>query len=349
LPYVHPTAARTEYVPEFGRSVHIAEYDRPMSSDDIETAQTIGIMDELAAADTPDPAVYGALCEACSEAGLSAGASPEAITKAVWYWLKRTVQYVPTPGTSALVDQTLISPCAVLAMPQPIGDCAQFSMLARAMLAAAGINSLFVTIKAEPLFPDQWSHVYNTVEVKRGRWMPFDASNGPEPGAEYMKPFGRRIWPRLTPLQPRKETAADMVRNAKAKFSGGMKHRSLHGAMGVLHCDDADNCWDDATPDAPAVYVPPDTTPAPIFTTTAAGTPWYQTLLTDATQLAAPLIRSTTQKAPYYIASPSGQSVLYNPNTGAVMNASSIGSAINPTYMLLGVGLLAVVLVAGKK
>lgn len=92
----------------------------------------------------------------------------------------------------------------------------------------------------------------------------------------------------------------------------------------------------------------------PIYPTTvgtygSAAQPWWTTLVNDATQLATPLIRSATQQAPYYVTSPSGQSVLYNPNTGNVANASSIGSAINPTYLVLGVALIAGFALIGKK
>ena len=185
-------------MPEFGRSVRIREFDRPMQSDDIETAQTISYMDELAAADADDPQVTAAFYDALSDAGITTAAEPLQIAQAVFWWLKRNVRLVPTPGTSPLVDQTLISPSAVLAMPEPIGDCPQFSMLAAAMFRVACMNSLFVTIAAERSFPEQWSHIYNTVEVSPGRFLPFDSSHGPEPGAEYARPFKRRVWPRLS-------------------------------------------------------------------------------------------------------------------------------------------------------
>ena len=167
-----------------------------MRSDDEETAQTVTYMDELAAADANDAAVAAAAAEALDQAGIDAGADPLRKAQAVYWWLKRTVRYVATPGTSPLVDQTLIPPCTLLAMPEPIGDCPQFSMLAAAIFRVLCMDSLFVTIAAEPAFPDQWSHIYNTVEVFPGQYMPFDSSNGPEPGAEYAKPFKRRVWPR---------------------------------------------------------------------------------------------------------------------------------------------------------
>jgi len=112
-----------------------------MKSDDEETAQTVLYMEELAAADASDPAVIAAADEALDFAGIDRAASDLDKTRAVFWWLKKAIRYVPTPGTSHLVDQTLITPTATLAMPEPIGDCPQFSMLADAMLQSLGIES----------------------------------------------------------------------------------------------------------------------------------------------------------------------------------------------------------------
>jgi hypothetical protein len=249
LPRAQATFSRVEYVPEFGRAVRIAEFDRPMSSDDEETAQTVTYMDELAARDARDPAVIDAAREALDDAGIDETAPDIAKAQAVYWWLKRTVRYVNTPGTSPLVDQTLITPCAVLAMPEPIGDCPQFSMLAAAMFRVLCIRCLYVTIAAEPLFPDQWSHIYNTVEVYPGKWLPFDSSNGPAPGAEYAQPFKRRVWPQLTPgkCSTSKEGPQLMMRSQSAAPSAGMRNRTLRGALGDLTCDQDGNCYEDGT------------------------------------------------------------------------------------------------------
>jgi hypothetical protein len=59
----------------------------------------------------------------------------------------------------------------------------------------------------------------------------------------------------------------------------------------------------------------------------------------------------TQANRPYYITSPTGQSVLYNPATGTVGAGASAGvtSQINPTWLLLGVGAIALLAFAGKK
>lgn len=251
--------------------VRIAEYDRPMASDDIETGQTIAYMDEIAARDAEDPAVQAAVSQALEDAGIGYDASPMDKAAAVFYWLKRTVRYVPTPGTSPLVDQTLIAPCTVLAMPEPIGDCPQFSMLASAMFRVLCMESRFVTIAAESSEPDLWSHVYNTVEVYPHQFLPFDSSNGPEPGAEYSRPFKKHIWPRITPGRCRRSKESMMHTTHHGRRLPSMRNRALHGTLG----DDGDTS---VLPDVPVsspafpvspVYSTPPVSSAPSTTSLA--------------------------------------------------------------------------------
>jgi hypothetical protein len=76
-------------------------------------------------------------------------------------------------------------------------------------------------------------------------------------------------------------------------------------------------------------------------------------LATDATTVAAPLVKAATQQAPYYITGPNGQAVLYNPNTGAVgtaaaTTASSL-STLSPTTLLMVGLLIAALALTGKK
>lgn len=339
-------------MPEFGRAVSIAEFDRPMRSDDEETAQTVSYMDELAAADANEPAIVAAVAEALDQAGIDAGASPQAKAQAVYWWLKRTIRYVATPGTSPLVDQTLIPPCTLLAMPEPIGDCPQFSMLAAAMFRVLCIESLFVTIAAEPAFPEQWSHIYNTVEIYPGQFMPFDSSNGPEPGAEYAKPFKRRVWPRLSPGKCRTKEGPPMLRSTYRHTPAGMRNSVTRRAVLGDLCTDA-SCMatgPSVNPNDPALQMDSSYTPYSGGTYGAPSSqPWYTTLINDAAQIATPLIRSSTQQQPYFITSPSGQSVLYNPNTGTVGGGTSIGSAINPTYIIGGIAVIAALAFLSKK
>lgn len=334
-----------------------------MSSDDVETAQTVVYMDQLAAKDCNDGTVAAAVDEALNQAQLTHHSPAFDKACAVFWWLKRTIRYVPTPGTSLAVDQTLIAPTATLAMPEPIGDCPQFSMLAAAMFRVLCMDCRYVTIAASTAAPEQWSHVYNTVEIFPGQFMPFDASEGPEPGAEYANPYKKKIWPKTVAGKcVTRETSRDMIRRSHTMT--GMRNSSLRTSMGDLGdtlCDDT-GCYDSATgstfpapPPIPGGYgyeAPVDlsvlnasiaaNTPMPAAPTTGSASPaWLNTLINDATSLVSPIVKQVTQQQPYYIAGPNGQSVLYNPVTGTVQGSGVSLSTINPTVIMLGLGALA--------
>jgi hypothetical protein len=363
--------------------VQVAEYDRPMLSDDVETAQTVGMMDEYADQDAGARSVIDATHEALDTAGLTLASDPEAIARAIFWFLKRTIRYVDTPGTSPLVDQTLITPTAILSMPEPIGDCPQFSMLAAAMFRVCCIPCYFVTIAAERSFPDQFSHVYNTVEVAPGQFMPFDSSNGPEPGAEYAMPFKRRVWPRVTrdKCSSARKGANPMMRTTYAARPG-FRNRSLRGTMGqtcILY-DETGACdlYDDGSSPSSTISVPTAPTipggygatvpinygtldsslaateatlnPPAGGTTPSGAAGVLTTLFNDAAGVAAPIVKAATTMAPYYITNPlTGQSVLYNPNTATVATGASLATALSPTTIVIGLGLLAGLLFLGKK
>ena len=169
-----------------------------------------------------------------------------------------------------------------------------------------------------------------------------------------------------------------MMRSTYHK-AGSMRNVVTRRALGDIVCDtDGQNCYDNGissgtnpTADLPVVSpvfsatIPTsgitNTAPGPNYGSLApiANTPapstgpgFFQTLLNDAAGIAAPLIKSATSQSPYFITSPTGQSVLYNPNTGTVGATSALGlssSAISPTVLMAGLGVLAVLMLAGKK
>jgi hypothetical protein len=369
-----PATAAIAFDPAYGRSVRTAEFARPGASDEIETGQTVCYMDELASFDAGERSVVNATHCALAEAGIGPDARPIDIARAIFWWLKRTIRYVPTPATSALVDQTLIAPSALLAMRDPEGDCPQFSMLASAMFRNCCIPCFFKTIAAEPSLPDIYSHVYNVVEVAPGELMPFDSSNGPAPGAEYARPLKARVWPTATPSCSRKGKLI-MLRSS-AHPSG---YRNSHTRrLGQITCDADGNCYDadtgdytTPTPIAPIAPSPaqvnaelypsiladqaaataamnPSTFPVGSSPTTG-GSSLFTTLANDLTTLAAPLTKALAASTakPYYITGPNGQQVLYNPATGTTVSGLAASFSSNPTLWLLG-GLAVVVLIAKK-
>lgn len=334
-----------------------------MASDDVETAQTITYMDELSAGDAADPAVIAAVHEALDDAGLTMTADPLAIAQAVFWWLKRNVRYEHVPGTNALVDQTLIAPTALLAMPERMSDCPQFSMLAAAMFRYLCIPCYFVTIAAEEFAPDEYSHVYNTVEVAPGKFLPFDSSNGPAPGAEYSKPYKRRVWDQITRDKcARKPGVRPMTRTTYRRAAGpgaGWRNRALRGAMGDTVCDDS-GCYDtgvDTSTDTGDMVPSTGIVPVSQLPITSGGNPLglpttgapaapasggiLSQFLTDVTQLATPIVKAATTQKPYYITNPAtGQQTLINPATGAAIGTGL--ASVSPTVIVIGIaGLLA--------
>lgn len=321
-----------------------------MLSDEVETAQTIAYMEELAAFDAGEQHVIACAHEAMKDANLDP-ATANAFSKAcaIFWWLKNHIRYVPTPATSPWVDQTLIAPSVLVQMQDPEGDCAQFSMLAAAMCRIFCVPCSFKTIAADPKYPTIYSHVYNVVDVGMCV-MPFDSSNGPEPGAEYAIQCKARVWP---------QTLAD---DCKPKGKPTMiRDRMRPRGLGSIVCDDSGNCQDSDTGEAldPYTFQPigtqgtvdptiaanqisltpaqtaPVILPAGYSISTAAplstGAGFGTTLANDLTTLLSPLTKaaaaSTTK--PYYVTNAQGQQVLYNPATGQVVGGalSSIGTS----------------------
>lgn len=347
-----PVFSQSQFDPSYGCAIRVREFERPMLSDEVETSQTIAYMEELAAFDAGEKNVIAKAHEALRDAGIGIEADCFRKACAIFWWLKRHIRYAPTPATSALVDQTLIAPSALVAMPDPEGDCAQFSMLAMAMCRICCVPCSFKTIAADPAYPRIYSHVYNVIELGPGDVMVFDSSNGPEPGAEYAIRMKERVWARTIPDQCRPKGKPQMLRSRQMNT----RWRGLRGSLGGAPiCDDSGNCEDSDTGEAldPFTFAPLGTAgmvdptiagnqlsltasqTAPVIlpsgfsiSTAAPSSPsLLTTLANDFTSLATPLVKSAVQK-PYYITNAQGQQVLYNPATGQVVSAlSSIGTS----------------------
>lgn len=340
------------YAPEYGRPVRVREFDRPMLSDDVETAQTVAYMEELASFDAGERHVIDATHRALAEAGCTLDSPPREIADAVFWFLKRCIRYVPTPATSALVDQTLIAPSALLQMPDPEGDCAQFSMLAAAMFRNCCMPCFFVTIAADPKYPTIFSHVYNAVELAPGGLLPFDASNGPEPGAEYMLAMKKRVWPRTNPDNCSRKGKV-MLRSGRP--ARGFRNAGLRGTLG-------DDSFDFSVPDPSSIDpgIPTDIGAntyaefgAPVgqsFPTLQPSTSpsFFTTLANDVTSLAAPIVRAVTSK-PYYVTNPAtGQQVLYNPATG--QSVGGLSASLSSPAVLIGIAVVVgVIALSGRR
>lgn len=120
------------------------------------------------------------------------------LVSAIYWWVKNHVSFAedePVVGTLGFVDtnrELLINPEVLVSMPQPTGDCDDYSMLIAAMCKCARIPVWFVTIAVDPAEPFRFSHVYCCVEVD-GVKVPLDASHGKYPGWETRRPIYRRV------------------------------------------------------------------------------------------------------------------------------------------------------------
>lgn len=349
-------------------------------SDDVETAQSISFMEELAAFDAGERTVIDATHRALADFGVDMNASPRDKAYAIFAFLKRTIRYVPTPATSLWVDQTLIAPSALLQMKDPEGDCPQFSMLASSMFRICCVPCFFKTIATEAKLPNIYSHVYNVVEIETGKLMPFDSSNGPSAGAEYAMPFKQRVWLATIPDKCTKGKTA-MLKNGMA--TRGRRYsslRGLRGTMGSIVCDDDGNCADTLTGEAldPSTFTDlgyqglSDVDPTAIaaqasvlpggsgvgtfFASSApaaapsSSTPGFATTLAnDLTSILSPLSKAvaTSTTKPYYITNAAGQQVLYNPATGQVVS-SSVSAALSNPIIIVGLGILVFAMIAKK-
>ncbi len=178
--------------PAFGRDVVCTIEERdPSASDEANTAQSIEKMRGYSIADSQAPIIQRATAEAAAAGGGLEG---------LHQWIRSHVRYVPGRdlvtwwrGPDADEDQVLIRPADLLAMPEPSGDCAVFSMLTAAMARALGFRRIeFKTVKADRDEPDLYSHVYAVVDG-----VPMDTSHGPYPGWEVSQRqaiYGERLW-----------------------------------------------------------------------------------------------------------------------------------------------------------
>lgn len=123
------------------------------------------------------------------------------VAHGVFRWIQRKIRFVEDEDLVYRAiglegaDEALVSPDRLLTMPQPQGDCDDFSQLTCAMLLRAGVKCHLATVAADPEDPSRWSHVYAVMEKKDGSQVPFDASHGTEVGWEAPRYFKRRVWP----------------------------------------------------------------------------------------------------------------------------------------------------------
>ncbi len=157
-----------------------------LTDPDERASQIVGYMVELIHGAQGDPLLSFAWRLAWDRFRVFAGDN-EAIVP--WwfakYWIRKFVHH-----QDMLIDwlglpnelQLLISPDALLRLSDPKGDCAVYTCLICALLELRGIGWEIVTVAVNPLYPDEFSHVYPQAVLGDGSRLALDASHGKFPG-----------------------------------------------------------------------------------------------------------------------------------------------------------------------
>lgn len=110
---------------------------------------------------------------------------------AIYQWVKHSIRYTKDPVTK----EKLYPPQELLKIRA--GDCDDISMLIGALGIALGYPARLITISADASNPQEFSHVYPELEVPAGsrQWIALDAAR---PGAEFgVEPpmfYRKRAW-----------------------------------------------------------------------------------------------------------------------------------------------------------
>lgn len=189
----------------WGRPVALLSHRTNRYDSDVSTAATIADMRRLAREYSHDPSVAAALGSALSRSGVTA--AHRDIAHAIFYWVRANVRFVEDEtllyqqlGVSLddLDKELLIVPPVLLAMPVPMGDCDDFSVLIASMLLCAGLRAYFVTVAADEGDPQKFSHVYVCAELAdEGTHLCLDAGNrlaAVPAGWESSKVWRKAVW-----------------------------------------------------------------------------------------------------------------------------------------------------------
>jgi hypothetical protein len=191
----------------------------------VSTTDTVKIMASIAVQQAHSPIVQAALNDALST--LPYECSTEDIARAIFTWVKSHIGFRQDEELLRLVGlsedkEVLIDPERLLTMPEPAGDCDDFSTLIACMAIAVGLPTRFVTIAADPKDPERFSHVYVAVDVPRKGLLYLDASDGPYAGWETQQCIRKIEWIISDNGEVRPEEKHCMYGNVAYPQTGGM-------------------------------------------------------------------------------------------------------------------------------
>jgi hypothetical protein len=222
-------------------------------------------------------------------------------------WVLGHIRYTKDPVTK----EKLTPPMELLKLRA--GDCDDIAMLLGALAIAIGYPARFVTVAANPDYPEEFSHVYAEVEVPAGsgRWVAVDAAR---PGSE----FGRE------PAVYFRKKAWSLTDDSEQDLNSATRLRGLSGYMGL-----GDNGggidWTQITAQA--------LTETPAIIAAASGSPSSVRLPTGATvSTGNPYASFMTPYTPGYAVPAAGYG-------GLTSLSSSLFSGALPWLLVVGIGI----------
>lgn len=188
----------------WGGSVAVLSNPTHRYNSDVSTRDTIRVMQRLAHGYSRHPSVVMAVSHALT--GIDPSLQRD-VACAIFYWVRTNIRFVEDEtllyeqlgvDLEDLDKELLIVPPVLLSMPNPQGDCDDFSLLLAAMLLCAGLRPYFVTVAADPLEPQKFSHIYICVHLAdENNHLCLDAGNRlvmVEPGWESPRVTRKAIW-----------------------------------------------------------------------------------------------------------------------------------------------------------
>jgi hypothetical protein len=193
----------------WGEAVHVRETRTTPLNNDRSTSDTIHQMIQLANSSASSPDIRSILNQCIDKAKTSTTGKPSLrdLVRCIFWWVKGHVRFeedeiILAKAYGVTMEQIsqvggidmIISPIALVRMPQPMGDCDCFSTLLASLLICAHIPCWFITICADELEPMRWSHVYCMAWLNdERRGIILDASHGSYPGWETDKEKFRKV------------------------------------------------------------------------------------------------------------------------------------------------------------
>lgn len=328
----------------------------------VSTADTIAEMKRVAISSSQHPVVIQAVNIALRN--LPSDASLIEQSAAIFSWVKSHVRFVKHEQQQYELfglgpdNQLLITPERLLTMPNPSGDCANYSMLLAAMLISLGwgLGISFVTVGADPNEPQRYSHVYVIAKYPCGKVISLDGSHGDYFGWETQDVSKKKEW-NVMPLI-RAGHAGYGSRQLGVISARGMRGMGQSGEVAVENVGVDYGSIDTTLLQQAGGNVLPSYTPPPSINggqllTTAINTGINTTAKILTAQYGGPtagLQPGQTYQTIYNPKTGMYEQVASSAPTGSVLSSSLFGGTDSSTLLLLlGVGLIVLMSAGGKK